>query len=199
MREVHCKCGRVNRVRRFFVTRQARCRDCKTPLPEPPYIKPLRFVYRVRWWLPLTATMLFFAVVIVASWMLGLSCSAQKRPPHGLFARYRNYFASVPLTITSSPGSDYFVKITTTSGQPVSSFYIHGGENLTAMVPTGTFIIKHAVGVGWCGEQSLFGASTMIEEGTKSTTFFDDSGYTLRLTKRPDGNFPTRLISRTRF
>ena len=101
--------------------------------------------------------------------------------------------------ITSSAGSDYFVKFVTTVGQPVATFYIHGGEGLRTLMPTGTFIEKDAAGDKWCGERDLFGASTTIEEGTQWVTVADDHFYTLKLTKRANGNFPTKIISSHQF
>ena len=151
----------------------------------------------------MAAMALFLAGLVVStewdSWMLGLTCSLQKRPPHGLFARYQDETSSIPLIITSSAGSDYFVKLVTSSGDPVVSFYIHGGQDLRAVIPAGTFLVKHAVGDKWCGEHNLFGTSTTIEEGTHLATFTDDGFYTLKLTKQVNGNFPTKRITSQKF
>jgi len=133
------------------------------------------------------------------SWMLGLSCSFQKRPPHGLFARYKEGIPSIPLLITSTPGSDYFVKFVTPFGDPVVSFYIHGGQELRTLMPEGTFVVKHAVGDKWCGEHNLFGASTTIEEGTHRAALLGSNFYTLKLTKQINGNFPTKRITSQQF
>jgi hypothetical protein len=205
MREVRCPaCGTINRIPRFFITRAAKCGACKkAALPEPAYVRVLRPFYRWRGLIPITAIALFLIGLVVSaewdSWMLGLSCSAQKRPPHGVVTQYQNEPASIPLLITSSAGSDYFVKFVTPTGSPVTTLYIHGGQDLQVLMPAGTFIEKDAAGDQWCGEQNLFGASTTIDEGVNWVTLTDDGSYRLRLSKQVDGNFPTKRISRKDF
>jgi hypothetical protein len=204
MREIRCTgCGAINRVGRFFVSSVARCGACKIPLPEPRYIRFLRPFYRWRRVIPFSLMGLGVIGLVVSaewdSWMLGLACSAQKRPAHGLFARYLDQPAEIPFMITSSAGSDYFVKFSTTTGNPVVTFYVHGGEDLRALMPAGTFVEKDAAGDKWCGERNLFGASTTIEEGTHWVTLVEGHFYTLKLTKRANGNFPSEPISSQQF
>jgi len=204
MGEVRClACGAANRVERFFITRAAQCGACKAALPEPKYIRLLRPFYRWRRFIPLTAIALFLAGLFVSaewdSWMLGIACSNQKRPAHGLFARYHDGLPMASITITSPSGSDYFIKFVTLAGAPVAAFYVYGGRDLVALLPAGTFIEKDAAGDHWCGERNLFGASTSIEEGAHFVTLAEGDRWQLQLTKQVNGNFPTRAISSKQF
>jgi hypothetical protein len=210
-REVRCinpACGALNRVRRYSVFKKPQCGKCGTPLPESGIVKFLRFVRdpsaRGR---PYAKAIAIISLIAGASlyfaWdsvSMGLGCSVQPVPPHGLYARYSDYSAAVPLRIESSPGSNYFVKISDAKDdRPVISFFVHGGRDLHARVPIGLFKIKDAAGTRWCGEHNLFGADTTIEAGNEPKAFDYGHSYIYRLIKRREGNFRTKSIARNEF
>ena len=108
-----------------------------------------------------------------------------------------------PLSIQTSPGFDYFVKLVTESGAIVMEMYIKGGEQLNTSVPIGTFELRYAAGNVWYGEELLFGKETAYSKTNKLFHFeFDGSsynGYTVELIMQRNGNLPVSAISASDF
>ncbi len=221
-REVHCvnpACGTLNRAPAYSTRRFSNCTKCFWVLPEPSYIAALRrawhaltrvlaWGYKRRKWLLATAVIALFLVLSWPAIRIALldaldapaTCDVALRPAHGIYATYGRFTRTIPLTITTASGLDYFVKLETASRtMPVMSFFIHGGLPLETRVPIGTFIVKHAAGKRWCGERALFGQDTATEKGTHDAAFGDGHEYTLRLIPQVRGNFPTARIARREF
>lgn len=120
-------------------------------------------------------------------------------PPSG---EVRNYSAKdkvAPLQIRSSSGSNYLVKLNdSTTGQPVMSVFVRGGQTEEIEVPLGTYVVKYASGDQWYGYTHLFGPSTQYSKADRTFTFsfngYQYSGYTVTLYKVRDGNLSTSRI-----
>lgn len=205
-REVRCSkpdCGVLNRVPGYSITKIAKCGMCGTPLPEIPPIKALQTIYKFRRLTPLILFVAFWVLILgSAFWdpvVMGLGCSNQQAPAHGIYARYAGGIGGVSLTITTTPGSNYFVKLQREPNNiSVMSFFINGGRPLFAEVPTGRFVMKVASGKMWCGERYLFGGETTMQE-TGALVFEEDEQDTVTLTPTSAGNLPVHSIPRSRF
>jgi hypothetical protein len=78
-------------------------------------------------------------------------------------------------------------------------FFVHGGTILSANVPVGTFTVKYADGLVWCGEDELFGPDTLIQESERAFDFGVGNEWTIELVRRRGGNLRTRYIKRSEF
>jgi hypothetical protein len=77
---------------------------------------------------------------------------------------------------------------------------VHGGSSsITTDIPVGSFSVKHASGMAWCGERQFFGPHTAFQKGSNVVFIDPDYTYTLYLTPQRNGNFPTRIIPRDQF
>lgn len=103
-------------------------------------------------------------------------------------------------TINAGAGANYFIKLVDAATDEAEvSYFVKGGTSITTDVPVGTFVIKDASGQVWCGEKNLFGSGTVTEEGSDPKTFSPNATYSYTITPVPNGNFPTRYISRKQF
>jgi len=209
-REVRCineSCGVVNRIPFYSITKIPKCGKCHNELPQSTIRRVLRKLYANRNWV-ITAGMAGFLIwisrheiIVEITDLMNPPRKVQVPPSPGVYAIYQQQARIVPLTIQTAAGSDYFIKFETDSSTsaPVMSLFVHGGSPLRTRVPIGTFIVKHASGIGWCDERNLFGKETSTEQGKTPAIFDEDHEYTLRLIKLSSGNFPTTRIRRSEF
>ena len=197
-------CGTANRISGFSLAKIPWCGKCGKPLPEPFYVWSFRPFYRF----PRIAIM-----VVVWAFLLwagheslfdglsmSLSCSVRQEPAQGIYGRYTNLPRTVPLTIVTPAGSNYFVKLAEPkTDASMLSLFVHGGEPLTAKVPLGSFILRAASGDRWCGEANLFGGNTHIVEAGRTVEFLPNEIHTITLSPQADGNLPIRTIGRGKF
>jgi len=111
-----------------------------------------------------------------------------------------------PLTIKTSFGSDYYVKLVgTLSNQDEVGIFVKGGSPIKVLVPLGSFKMRYASGKNWRGYSSLFGPGSMTSYAEAGSTFSfinqgtHISGYTVELIKQSQGNLSTRRISAGNF
>ncbi len=226
-REVRCEaCGTVNRVPPYSIRKIPRCgnKECRAPLPESAIIGALRGVVRYEshaWiggiivaiiiivWFALepfgTANNLGKIVQQIAPSRPIQAPSCSPVEPITISGIMRVYDtvdqpALTQWTINAGYGADYFVKLVELrTGLPKVAYFVHGGSSITTDVPVGAFIVKHASGKIWCGEQQYFGQETVFQKGTNTVFFDPDYTYTLYLTPKRNGNFPTTFITRDQF
>lgn len=121
-------------------------------------------------------------------------------PTSGEVRRYTTKDGVAPLQIRSSSGSNYLVKLDdVTTGRPVLSVFVRGGQTEEIDVPLGTYVVKYASGDRWYGYTHLFGPDTQYSKADQNFTFTFDgyqySGYTVTLYKVQNGNLKTSKIS----
>jgi len=108
-----------------------------------------------------------------------------------------------PLSIKTSDGSNYYVKLVDLTGNIVLSFYIVGGQYFKTKVPLGNFELRYASGKVWYGFQHLFGPETVYAKTDSDFEFRSDGnryiGYTVELIRQVGGNLRTRRISPANF
>lgn len=76
---------------------------------------------------------------------------------HGLLSE-PEHPSRATLTIKTSGGSNYYVKlVSNSSGQTILTAFITGGRDLQTNVPAGQFELRYAVGQHWHGTNHLFG------------------------------------------
>lgn len=214
-RELRCtRCGAVNRVGAYGLDKLPRCGKCQTALPEP-FVRHLQRKMQTHWrWLAIVAlaggtvwwnpTFLkdLFAereqspsVKAAAEY-----CARFPQPVTGVLAVYDPDDRVAPLTIKTSAGGGYFVKLEESiSGKVAMTFFITGGETLRVRVPEGSFVLKYAIGDRWCGEANLFGRNTTTKQAEEIFIFGEGSGYTVGLIARKGGNLRTKTIDRSQF
>jgi len=227
-RNVRCSCGAMNRVGVYWVSRRPKCGACGVLLPEPTAIRAFRYVLHSSV-IPLAVGA---ALIVVAwrPWTLSIvtspqaaadpgptplrielphatasaDCSAEPQPATGIYQSYSHARAIAPLTIRTTAGSNYLVKLQdTASGADIVSFFILGGQDLQASMPLGNFILKYATGQFWCGDAALFGPSTGVSRAKKVLRFYRDQsgtfGHTIELIPQVGGNLETYSIPRSQF
>jgi hypothetical protein len=213
--EVRCaRCGAVNRVGAYSLNKLPRCGKCQTALPEPfgrrvqrqllahwQLLTVAALVGGAIWWQPVFLTELFKereqspAAKAIAEY-----CARFPQPATGILAVDDPDDRIAPLTIKTSPGGGYFVKLEESiSGNVVMTFFIVGGETLRVRVPEGSFILKYATGDRWCGEANLFGQDTATKQADDIFIFVKSRGYNIELIARKGGNLRTKTIDRSRF
>lgn len=121
-------------------------------------------------------------------------------PVSGEMHQYTTKNGVAPLQIRSSSGSNYLVKLDdVTTGQPVLSVFVCGGQTEEINVPLGTYVVKYASGDRWFGYTHLFGPDTQYSKADQTFSFTFDgyqySGYTVTLYKVQNGNLSTSKIS----
>jgi hypothetical protein len=110
-----------------------------------------------------------------------------------------------PFTIISPSGAEsYYVKLTDAStGVPVMTLFVRGGQSFTADVPLGSYRVKYAKGTTWYGDVHLFGPETRYSEADKTFSFSVQgnqvNGYTVTLIRQSGGNLHTKSISANNF
>jgi hypothetical protein len=215
MREVRCgACGTLNRVPSYSIRRIPQCGKCHTILPETSLIRVARKLVAIP-----RVVLIGVPAVLLIGWIVATqpapvasrstatpqAATCMPGPTATIQGIYRVYDTRdqprlTQWTINAGAGADYFIKLVDASiGLPKVSYLVRGGSTVTTDVPVGVFTVKHASGAFWCGENDLFGPNTALQKGTRVAVFDDDHTYTLFLTPRPNGNFPTTFIPRSDF
>ncbi len=218
-REVRCGvCGTINRVPGYSIRKIPQCGKCRALLSENAAIRILRGLHRWRRFpillLILASPIAFIALIVLGSNLATTitpsrtinACTAQPQPREGIYRWYRGEWGDdiAELTIKTTSGSNYFIRLADMSGRPARAYFMHGGATQSFSVPLGTFMLKYAAGNAWCDEQQLFGDDTVYSEASESFTFDQRPGYypthwTVELILQPHGNLRTRRITRAEF
>jgi hypothetical protein len=203
MRKVRCReCGTLNRLSTYSIRRMPQCGKCHVSLPETRIITAARKLFAIPRlvWFGIPAA---FGVLIWAGWTMSAQSNAVVARPAAPVTRQAACTSEGPTTVGPAIYRVYDTqdrpRLTIGSRRAKVSYFVRGGSAPTTDVPTGTFIVRHASGMGWCSELELFGPDTVVQEGTRVAAFEEDYTYTLFLTPTQNGNFPTKLMSRNDF
>ena len=125
-------------------------------------------------------------------------------PYNGKIRKWVSTPSVAPLSINTSAGSNYLVKLVDAfSGEDVMDIFIHGGSNIEVKVPLGNYHIKYASGENWYGYQHFFGPETGYSKAESVFRFKDTgyqvTGYTLTLYRVTNGNLRTKGINKSQF
>lgn len=125
-------------------------------------------------------------------------------PYNGKIRKWVSSPSVAPLSINTSSGSNYLVKLVDTyTGEDVMDIFIHGGSNIEVEVPLGNYHIKYASGETWYGYQYYFGPETGYSKAESIFRFKDTgyqvTGYTLTLYRVTNGNLRTKGINKSQF
>ena len=125
-------------------------------------------------------------------------------PYSGKTQSFTNESKVAPLTIETSVGSNYLVKIVDYySKQEVMTVFVRGGDSRKIQVPLGVYEIKYASGEKWYGYQHLFGDDTSYSKAENSFKFentgYQITGYTITLYRVSNGNLRTSHINKSQF
>jgi len=109
-----------------------------------------------------------------------------------------------PLTIQTSAGANYLVKIVDYySKSEVMTVFVRGGDTARVKVPLGEYEIKYASGKEWYGYQHLFGDKTSYSKADSlfkfENTGYQITGYTITLFRVSNGNLRTSYINQSEF
>lgn len=120
--------------------------------------------------------------------------------------KYPFRYAMAPLTIRTSKGTHYLVKLFNAQSDQVEAVaFIRGGETLEMRMPLGSYRIRYASGTAWYGVDAVepFGSDTTYSEADKIFHFQDSgdsvSGYTVELIKQRQGNLHSKNIPKQSF
>ncbi|WIG50825.1 MAG: hypothetical protein OJF48_001742 [Afipia sp.] len=216
IRELRCSnCGSLNRVGTYGIDKLPRCGKCQSGLPEPLGKRILRRLYVFRRLFMIAAgvgAVAIFKPSILTDFLpdsstakpptaaAAAACVGVSQPWTGLYASYNPLERVSRLTIKTSPGGYYFVKLEdSVTARPVMTFFLRGGEIFRQDVPEGSFVLKYATGDVWCGEGALFGPTTSTHKADEVFEFSGTGGYTVELIARKSGNLRTRAIDRNQF
>lgn len=213
-RELRCSnCGSLNRVGTYGIDKLPRCGKCQSGLPESVGKRVLRPLYAFRYLL-IIAVAIGGVAVLKPSFLNDLlsdrsttkattvvaACADYPQPRSGLYAVYDPSERVGLLTLKTSPGGHYYVKLEdSVTARPVMTFYLRGGETFEQDVPEGSYVLKYATGDIWCGERALFGPATSTNQADRIFKFSETRGYTVELISRKGGNLRTRAIDRSQF
>jgi hypothetical protein len=210
VRIVKCRsCSTKNKIPNFKINLIPICGSCSAKLPEGIHFRLFRLL-KFNWeWCVL--------IIVIGSLLLidrsvsSYKHSTTKAPScspvfvkTGIYQTYLNNNQIAPLSIVTSTGLDYFVKIVdATTNQTIIEGYIIGGMTLDINVPLGSYRLKYASGNTWCGRSELFGNKTQYDEAQSTFNFSLEngvvSGYTVELIAQSNGNLQTRRISSSNF
>jgi hypothetical protein len=125
-------------------------------------------------------------------------------PPSGKVTQSTKQPRIAPLTIESSPGANYFLKLINISSQTtIMTVFIRGGSPAKVKVPIGNYEIRYASGNKWYGTKLLFGSDTTYNKAESVFDFKKEGnrimGYTLKLYKVQNGNLRTTQLDQKQF
>lgn len=101
---------------------------------------------------------------------------------------------TVPVTIKTSAGDDYYVKFLR-FGSTFATGYIHGGRSLTFDLPAGGYEVRYASGKDWYGYELDFGPDASYAKCDGLMQFEDGYTHTIELIKQINGNLRTSPMS----
>jgi hypothetical protein len=200
-------------MRRYSIRQVPKCGNCGKELPEGRGKQFVRSLHRNRRVLLSWTALIAFLPTLIGAFVLlehftSRTASLARNPPncgvplppHGVYWQYGTSSLTGSLTIKTSAGENYFVKLVDVRDDATKiELFIHGGTILGADVPLGTFKIKYASGLVWCGENELFGSDTVIEEADKTFDFSSNNEWTVELIAQRGGNLRTKSIPRSAF
>ena len=227
-RIIQCpNCGQKNKINESSNTSKAICAKCWTklitpkktvqapPPPKEPYTPPQNTKKSEEsgsnfgWiWFLLIGAFIW--------WVIAQDSSSNKpnkvapsypevtMPYNGFTQIYTDNERVAPLTIKTSLGSNYLVKLVSKySKETVMTIFVVGGNTVSTDVPLGSYEIKYATGDKWFGYKYLFGAETGYSKASKSFVFentgYQVTGYTISLYRVANGNLRTSKISSSQF
>jgi len=125
-------------------------------------------------------------------------------PATGTVERFTRKPGLAPLTIITSAGSNYYVKLfNTASNENVLAVYVVGGYPISIQAPLGSYELRYACGTTWCGSQDLFGPQTTCSRADSTFTFAETAdgytGYTVQLIMQQNGNLSTSSLNKANF
>ena len=99
-------------------------------------------------------------LVLLVALLMPLAALADT-PRQGLMWNRSGLPAVFPLILKTSPGHDYFVLLRRVDdGTAVLAAFARGGAFFRVLVPPGSFQVSIRRGVGWQGEDKVFGPDT---------------------------------------
>ena len=125
-------------------------------------------------------------------------------PKHGTELRGQALSYVAPLTIETSSGGMYYIKLIPVGTKlPALILYIHGGQPISVQMPVGNFELRYAFGNTWFGDKLLFGPSTACSRANATLTFKETvneyEGFTVKLIKQVNGNLKTETMNPDEF
>lgn len=102
------------------------------------------------------------------------------------------------LKVTAPSNASCVVKLKTSDGETVLSFYVRAGETATAYVPYQKLYVFFATGETWYGREHLFGENTYYSKDDKIKDFYNYT-YEYTLTPVTNGNFQETPINANEF
>lgn len=132
------------------------------------------------------------------------SYPAQALPLNGDIQTFTTLDPVAPLTIQTSAGSHYVVKLVDSfSKKPIMTVFVRSGMTASVEVPLGNYEFRYAAGETWYGYNHLFGPDTDYSKADKvfefENTGSEVTGYTVTLYKVANGNLHTSQIRPTEF
>ena len=122
----------------------------------------------------------------------------------GLLYDWSGQEAVAPLSIVTSAGRDYYVKLVYAgTNDAVIGLYVLGGVTQDITVPLGTYEMRYASGTTWYGYTDLFGPETAYAKADTTFDFREETdgytGYTVELILQEGGNLNTLSIGPEQF
>lgn len=100
------------------------------------------------------------------------------------------------ITVHASPGSSCFIKLKSSIGEDVFSFFVRAGESVVELpVPAGYYYIYFAEGDNWYGTSNCFGEDTAYSKDPDLLEFKSGYGWEYTLYGTTDGNFTPSTIT----
>lgn len=120
-------------------------------------------------------------------------------PESGDILYGKEYENESKLTISASSNESCVVKLKTSSGTEILSFYVRAGQTASVGVPCEKLYVYFATGRDWYGEDKLFGENRTSY--SKDSNICNFAEYTASYTLYPvsDGNFEETPISADEF
>lgn len=205
-------CGQKNKVEDG--AKEAKCGKCWSLLKENKIEENKSSSYSWIFWLLAIGAVVFFLNQNSSSSSNNTNNSTVKEiknnypivamPYSGQEQKFVNDESVAPLTIQTSAGANYLVKIVDYySKSDVMTIFITGGDTIRTKVPLGTFEIRYASGEQWYGYTHLFGDDTSYSKADQSFDFrntgYQITGYTLTLYRVSNGNLRTSYMSPSEF
>jgi hypothetical protein len=129
----------------------------------------------------------------------------QPLPANGEAQAFTSGEAIAPFKIQSQGEGNFLVKLVVAStGDPVMTIFVRGGEDVEASVPLGTYVVKYASGTHWYGYDHLFGDHhTGYSKADETFNFVQDGdtirGFSITLYAVEGGNLTTSTLSAGEF
>ncbi|WP_457748250.1 hypothetical protein [Sulfurimonas sp.] len=197
------KCGQKNIV--GFNLKEAKCGKCWSSLSEDKNTGTKSPLYSWIYWLLIIGSLIFFLYQNLSSnHITKNNYPAVAMPYSGQEQKFVSNESIAPLTIKTSTGANYLVKIVDYySKSNIMTIFIKGGDTIKTKVPLGTFEIRYASGNHWYGYNHLFGDNTSYRKANQSFDFkntgYKTTGYTLTLYHVLNGNLRTSHMNSSEF